>query len=122
MHGFKFKCTQTSFMENVFYKMLLLLFYVAPNFVFICYSRGRHLAVEKKTHNETKKKIHPSIGPSACLYVSFLPLIAPVDLCPFSFSSVFTPTCSHSLIPPSSLFHLPSVSEAAAGKSVGYRG
>lgn len=51
-------------MENVFYKMLLQLLHVAPNVVFLCYSRGRHLAVEKKKpHSETKKKksIHPSI-------------------------------------------------------------
>ncbi len=65
-------------------------------------------------HND-KEKNHPSICPSVSLYVSFLPLsIAPVDPCALSFSSVFTPTCSHSLVPPSSLFHLPSATEAAA--------
>lgn len=37
------------------------------------------------------------------------PLIAPVDLCPLFFSSVFTPTCSHSPVFPFPSFipHLP---------------
>lgn len=75
-------------------------------------------------HNEMERKIiYLSICPAASLYVSFLPLsIGPVDPCTLSFSPVFTPTCSNSLVPPSSPFHLPSVAEAAAGQSLGRRG
>lgn len=54
----------------------------------------RHLATKRKktSHNETEKKIHPSIGPSASLYVRFLLfIIAPVDPSTLSFSLVFTP-------------------------------
>lgn len=97
---------------------------VAPIFIFLKrYPTGWHLAKKKKNTKKRGKKIHPLISPCASLYVSLLPLsIAPVDPCSLSFSSVFTPTCSHSLIPPSFLFHLPSVREAAAGQSLGRRG
>lgn len=79
--------------------------------------------MDLKGHNVKGKKIYPSICPSVSLYVSSLPLsIAPFDPCALSFSSVFTPTCSHSLVPPSSLFHLPSATEAAAGQNLGRGG
>ena len=76
-------------------------------------------------HNGTERKIiYLSICPAASLYVSFLPLsIGPVDPCTLSFFSSLHPHLfSHSLVPPSSPFHLPSVAEAAAGQSLGRRG
>lgn len=70
-----------------------------------------------------RKIIYQLICSIASLYVRFLPLsIAPVDPCALSFSPVFSPTCSHSLVPPSFLFHVPSATEAAAGQSLGQRG
>lgn len=51
-----------------------------------------------------------SIDRSLCMSICKPPpLIAPVDLCPLFFSSVFTPTCSHSpVLPfPSFISHLP---------------